>query len=107
MFVSAFKGFLLLPNFERFLGSARKCLGLFFFAGAVHLRKSVFESHAMEKVVPRIPITCEIDGKTFKGTYWIAGKILTVSTGMGGKSRQVGTTPAEELLLQLAKEGKA
>ena len=75
------------------------------------MRKSVFESHAMEKVVPRIPITCEIDGKTFKGTYWIAGKILTVSTGMGGKSRQVGSRPAEalakQLLQDLVKEGKA
>jgi len=46
-----------------------------------------------------------------KGNYWIAGKILTVSAGMGGKSKQVGTTPAEtlaeELLLQLAQNGKA
>ena len=47
----------------------------------------------MDQTQPRHPVTCEIDGKTFKGTYWIAGKILTVSTGMGGKSRQVGTTP--------------
>ena len=65
----------------------------------------------MEKVVPRIPVTCEIDGKVYRGTYWIAGKILTVSTGMGGKSRQVGTTSAEDLakqlLQQLVKEGKA
>lgn len=65
----------------------------------------------MEKVVPRIPVTCEVDGKTYRGTYWVAGKILTVSTGMGGKSRQVGTTPAEdlakELLRELAQEGKA
>ena len=56
-------------------------------------------------------LTCEIDDKTYKGNYWIAGKILTVSTGMGGKSRQVGTTPAEdlakELLLHLARKGKA
>ena len=65
----------------------------------------------MEKTPPRNPVTCEVDGKTYRGTYWIAGKILTVSTGMGGKSRQVGTTPAEdlakELLQELAKEGKA
>jgi hypothetical protein len=41
----------------------------------------------------------------------VAGKILTVSTGSGGKSRQVGTTPVEvlakQLLQELAKEGKA
>jgi hypothetical protein len=65
----------------------------------------------MEKVLPRIPVTCEVDGKTYRGTYWVAGKILTVSTGMGGKSRQVGSTPAEalakQLLHELAKEGKA
>ncbi len=53
----------------------------------------------------------EIDGKAHRGTYWIAGKILTVSTGMGGKSKQVGSTSAEilakQLLQELAKEGKA
>jgi len=57
------------------------------------------------------PVTCEIDGKAHRGTYWIAGKILTVATGMGGKSTQVGSTPAEalakRLLQDLAKEGKA
>jgi len=56
-------------------------------------------------------ITCEFEGNTHKGTYWIAGKILTVATGLGGKSKQVGTMEAEELavqlLLELAKVGKA
>ena len=65
----------------------------------------------MDHSSPRLPITCEIDGETYKGTYWIAGKILTVSTGLGGKSKQVGSTAAEtlaeQLLLQLAKDGKA
>ncbi len=65
----------------------------------------------MDQTPPRYPVTCEIDGKTYKGTYWTAGKILTVSTGMGGKSKQVGTTPAgalaKQLLQELAKEGKA
>jgi hypothetical protein len=59
----------------------------------------------------RQTVTCEIDGKTYRGNYWIAGKILVVSTGMGGKSKQVGSTPAEDLaqqlLRELAKEGKA
>lgn len=57
------------------------------------------------------PVSCEIDGKTYWGTYWVAGKILTVSTGVGGKSTQVGSTQpeilAEQLLRKLAKEGKA
>jgi len=65
----------------------------------------------MERTPPRNSVTCEIDGKTYRGTYWVAGKILTVSTGMGGKSTQVGsTTPetlAEQLLRKLATEGKA
>ena len=65
----------------------------------------------MDQTPPRYPVTTEIDGKTYKGNYWIAGKILTVSTGMGGKSRQVGSRPAEalakQLLQDLVKEGKA
>jgi hypothetical protein len=77
----------------------------------VHLRESFSESHVMENVVPRIPVTCEVDGKTHRGIYWVAGKILTVSTGMGGKSKQVGSTLpqtlAGQLLQQLAREGNA
>ncbi len=65
----------------------------------------------MDQTPQRYPVTCEIDGKTYKGIYWIAGKILTVTTGKGGKSKQVGPTPAEDLaklLLQdLVKDGKA
>jgi hypothetical protein len=37
---TAFKVFLLLPFFERFLGPARKCLGLFFSARAALLSNS-------------------------------------------------------------------
>ncbi len=59
----------------------------------------------------RHTVACEIDGKTFKGNYWIAGKILVVSTAKGGKSTQLGAhlpeTLAEKLLNQLAEEGKA
>lgn len=65
----------------------------------------------MDNNLKRYTVTTEIDGETHKGTYWVAGKILTVSTGMGGKSRQVGTMPVEvlakQLLQELAKEGKA
>ena len=65
----------------------------------------------MDNDPPRYAVTCEIDGKTYRGTYWVAGKILTVSTGKGGKSKQVGSTPtetlAEQLLGALAEEGKA
>jgi len=59
----------------------------------------------------RHAVKCEIAGNTFKGNYWIAGKILVVSTAKGGKSTQLGAHPpealAEKLLRQLAEEGKA
>jgi hypothetical protein len=58
----------------------------------------------------RHAITFEVDGKTHKGTYWVAGKIFTVSAGCGGKTRQIGTTEpealAKQLLLELVKAGK-
>jgi hypothetical protein len=59
----------------------------------------------------RHPVACEIDGRTFKGNFWIAGKILVVSTAKGGKSTQLGgQVPgnlAKKLLSQLVEEGKA
>ena len=59
----------------------------------------------------RHPITCQIDGKTYKGNYWVAGKILVVSTAKGGKSTQLGPHApealAERLLRQLAEQGGA
>ena len=65
----------------------------------------------MDLHIQRLPITCEFEGKTYRGTYWVAGKILTVSTGLGGKSRQVGSMSedalAKQLLVALAKDGKA
>ena len=65
----------------------------------------------MDNIPLRNPVTCEVDGKTYRGTYWVAGKILTVSTGGGGKSRQAGSAShlalAQRLLQQLATEGKA
>jgi hypothetical protein len=64
----------------------------------------------MDQTPSRYPITCEIDGKAYKGIYWIGGKILTVTTGKGAKSRQIGANPAEDLakrlLVMLAEEGK-
>jgi hypothetical protein len=47
----------------------------------------------MDQAPPRHPVTTEIDGNAHRGTYWIADKTLTVSTGMGSKSRQVGLAP--------------
>lgn len=60
--------------------------------------------------LPRHSVICEFDSKTHKGTYRVAGKILTVATGGGGRSRQVGALQPEllarELLLELVKTGK-
>ena len=59
---------------------------------------------------PRAVVSCEFNGKTLYGVYWIAGKILTVATGKGDKSRQVGDMETEalakQLLTDLAKAGK-
>jgi len=64
-----------------------------------------------DKYLRRYPIACDVDGKTYRGNYWVAGKILVVSTSMGGKSRQLGSMPpdalAKQLLENLAREGKA
>ena len=66
---------------------------------------------SMDLHIKRHPVTCEIESRTYAGTYWVAGKILTVATGKGSKSRQVGSIPqevlAKELLGFLAHEGKA
>ena len=64
----------------------------------------------MDTIESSHPVSIELEGKTYKGNYWVAGKILTVSTCKGGKSRQVGASPivlAEQLLADLARAGKA
>ena len=59
----------------------------------------------------RYPISCELEGKAYRGKYWIAGKILTVATGRGGRSRQVGSVDPQALAIrllgELARAGKA
>ncbi len=63
------------------------------------------------KPPPRHPVTCEFDGQTYKAGYWVAGMILTVATGRGGNSKQVGAMEpevlAKRLLLELVKAGTA
>jgi hypothetical protein len=59
---------------------------------------------------PRHSLSVEVEDKTYRGTYRVAGKILTVSTGLGGKSKLLGTMEpdilATQLLLELVKAGK-
>lgn len=56
-------------------------------------------------------INCEVDGKVYAGNFWVAGKILVVSTSRGGASTQLGDRQPEELALKLLRklvgEGKA
>ncbi len=65
----------------------------------------------MTKEPQRHRVSCEIDGRTHNGNYWVAGKILVVSTAKGGSSTQLGAispdTLAKKLLRKLAEEGKA
>jgi hypothetical protein len=59
----------------------------------------------------RHTVICEIDGKTYQGNYWVAGKILVVSTAKDGKSTQLGPhvpeALAQRLLRQLTEQGRA
>lgn len=64
----------------------------------------VHNCHMERKSAPRHPVTCEFEGQTHKGTYWVAGKIPTVATGGGGRSKQVGTMEPQELAKQLLLE---
>lgn len=56
-------------------------------------------------------VTCEVDGKSYEGNYWVAGKILVVSTAKGGDSHQLSHHEPEQLAAQLLRklvgEGKA
>jgi hypothetical protein len=67
----------------------------------------------MGKKPARYPVSCEVDGTTYRGTYWVEGKTLTVSIGKRAntKTAQVGFILPEllpaQLLQKLVKEGKA
>lgn len=58
----------------------------------------------------RYQVSCEVDGKSYQGNYWVAGRILVVSTAKGGASTQLShRSPealAKELLSKLVLEGK-
>lgn len=56
-------------------------------------------------------ITIQVDGNAVEGNYWVAGKILVVSTAKGGTSTSLNHRQPEQvamtLLRKLAAEGKA
>ncbi len=55
-------------------------------------------------------VAIEVNGKTHMAFYVVAKKIITVSTGLGSKSTQLGSLPPEHLarilLRELIQEGK-
>lgn len=59
----------------------------------------------------RFPVTCDVDRVTYHGNYWVAGKILVISTARGGTSTQLAARNPERLaislLKKLARGGKA
>lgn len=56
-------------------------------------------------------VAIEVSGKTYTASYAVTKKIITVSTGLGSKSTQLGSLPPEHLarilLRELIQEGKA
>jgi hypothetical protein len=66
----------------------------------------------MKKTPPTpLPVSVEINGKAYSGTYTTERDIITVSTAMGHKAAQIGGMTAETLarfmLRELVNEGKA
>lgn len=52
----------------------------------------------------RYQVSCEIDGQTYQGNYWVAGMILVVSTAKGGASTQLSQRSPEALAKQLLRK---
>jgi hypothetical protein len=57
------------------------------------------------------PVTVEVGGRTYTGSYEVSGRVITVRTAHGSRATQVGGTPpdtmAKMLLRELIREGKA
>lgn len=60
---------------------------------------------------PHTPISTEIGGKTYSGTFTVESKTVTVWTAMGHKTTQISggsaATLARLMLGELVREGKA
>ena len=57
----------------------------------------------------RQSVSINLDGKVHNGTYWVAGKIITVTNGKMANSTQTGKVEpeslAKQMLLDLVKAG--
>ncbi len=64
-----------------------------------------------ERTPVSIPVSIELEGKTYYGSYIVVRGMITVSAGGGVKTTQVGSTPvdmlAKMLLSELVHQGKA
>jgi hypothetical protein len=49
-------------------------------------------------------VSCEIEGETFTGKYWVAGMILVVSTANGGTSTQLANREPAALAKTLLRD---
>jgi len=55
----------------------------------------------MEHIQNPYPVSCDVDGVTYRGNYLVAGKILVVSTAFGGTSTQLADRNPEQLAKSL------
>jgi hypothetical protein len=65
-----------------------------------------------KKTPPRpVPVSIEVNGKTYNGTYTVDGSIISVSFALGSKRTQIGGSSPESLarvmLCELIREGNA
>ena len=56
------------------------------------------------KPIQRYPISVEIDGKTYSGSYSISGKVITVSYMGARKAPQVGGSGPDTIGRMLLRE---
>ena len=61
------------------------------------MRRTKYEAPPQE-------VSVEVDGKTYTGSYTISSKVVTVSTGYGSASTQVGGSTANNVARMLLSE---
>ncbi len=65
-----------------------------------------------KKAPPRpVPVSIEVNGRTYNGVYTVDGSIISVSSAIGSKRTQIGGSSPKNLarvmLSELVREGKA
>ena len=57
-----------------------------------------------ERIPRTIPVSIELGGQTYEGTYFVSQDMITVSSGWGTRTTQLGGTPPYELARMLLAE---